>query len=90
MIIRTFWVWHQAESTPECSAARDQESVDVNPEGWERAKQEVRDTYGGSVHSGREIEVHLDIDVVLKHWWPDPVMGAVAVPGSHPTPKEDR
>jgi hypothetical protein len=78
IILRTFWVWHKDEEEPECTTAWDQGAVDENPEGWERAKQQIRDAYGNGIHSEREIEIQLDWAAVMKHWWPDPVEGKVA------------
>lgn len=77
MIVRTFWVWHKASEAPDPEAVMAQDLVDENPEGWERAKQEVRDRYGSSIHSEREVEVRLDYDAVLKVWFPDPMEAEV-------------
>jgi len=78
VILRTFWVWHKAEDMPDCEAGRAQDTVDANVESWEEEKQKIRDLYGDSIHSEREIEIQVDYNAVLKHWWPDPIEGSVA------------
>lgn len=79
MILRTFWVWHKAEDVPDCEEAWMQWTVDDNPDGWEKAKRDVLSRYGNSVHSHREIEINLDLDAVLKQWFPDPIEGEAHV-----------
>jgi hypothetical protein len=72
VILKTFWVWHKAEDGPDCELGWTQDGVDANPEGWERMKEERLLAYGDSIHSTREIELRVDYDAILKHWWPDP------------------
>lgn len=77
IMLRTFWVWHKAEDGPDCEAAWSQPGVDNNPEGWEAEKQAVLDRHGDGIHSHREIEVRVDYDDVMRHWWPDAIEGRV-------------
>lgn len=78
VIVRTFWVWHKDADEPDCELGWTQWGVDDNPDGWEKEKADVLARYGSGIHSSREIEVRLDHDEVLKHWWPDPIEGVVA------------
>jgi len=76
MIIHTFWVLHDGE-TPECIVAWDEYSIEVNPEGWERDKKNVLNSYGMKTEDAREIRIKVDDYDILAAFRNEPITGEV-------------
>lgn len=80
MIIRTLWIWRQDVDSPECVLAWDQGLIDELPNAWEQYKEISRLRFPlvkDESMQWREIEIQLDYNAVMKHWWPDVVDGEV-------------
>lgn len=78
MIIHTFWVLHEGPSeAPECTVARDEDAIAINPEAWEQAKQANLQIYGLKVENAREIRIWVDERKILAAFESDSITGKV-------------
>jgi hypothetical protein len=76
MTIHSLWGWRHGESAPELMEAWDDGSVDENYEGWNRACEKARESWGDDLLHWRIILIKVHDDAIVGAFAPAEVDAA--------------